>query len=145
MLSMAQLSDKIRDYEFLKAQADEIEGQLKAFKAQADAAKDEVIAGMLDIAEDASCEVTVTVEGRKYSIGTKDYFSIEAGKKDEAFRQLRELGLGGLIVESVKKETLTNSLESIMDLHQGVLPDEYAELLGSCSKFAVTKLYSRKI
>jgi len=142
---MQQLSELIRNYEYLNEQKKEIAAQLKRFEEQTDAAKAAVITGMLDIAESADVDVTVAVDGRKYSIQTKDFFGIPADKKDEAFQQLRETGLGGLIVEKVDPRTLTKTLREIQEVNQGVFPDDYTGLLGTLNQYSETVLYSRKV
>ncbi len=101
-----------------------------------------IVDTMLDIAEAAGLEdpsaFTVDVEGRRYGVKMKSYYSIRAERREEAFRQLRALGLGDLIVEKVDNRTLTKVLGELSDA-DGTLPPEYQRLpLSAYQKATIT-------
>ncbi len=101
-----------------------------------------IVASMLDMAESAGLDdpsaFTVDMEGRRYGIKLKTYYSIRAERREEAFRQLRALGLGDLIVEKVDDRTLTKVLGELSDA-DGTLPPEYQRLpLSAYQKATIT-------
>lgn len=105
-----------------------------------------IVASMLDMAEAAGLDdpsaFTVDVEGRRYGIKLKSFYSIRADKRDEAFPLLRALGLGDLIVEKVDDRTLTKALGELADA-EGNLPPEYQCL--PLSAYQKTTITDRKV
>ncbi len=105
-----------------------------------------IVDSLLDMAENAGLDdpsaFTVDVNGRRYGVKMKSFYSIRADKRDEAFPMLRSLGLGDLIVERVDDRTLTKALEEVAD-DDGNLPEEYLAL--PLSSYQKTTITDRKI
>lgn len=137
------LSDTIREYEKLKANKALLSDALKEANARLAQAESEVIALLLDQADQTGADdLKVVVDKRSYSVSRKDYYTIPAGMRERAFPMLRDLGLGDLIQERVDDRTLTNQLNAISADNGGVLPDDLAVL--PCSVYTKTTLSSRK-
>lgn len=105
-----------------------------------------IVDSLLDMAEAAGLDdpsaFTVDINGRRYGVKMKSFYSIRADKRDEAFPMLRSLGLGDLIVERVDDRTLTKALEEVAD-GDGNLPEEYLAL--PLSSYQKTTITDRKI
>ena len=113
-------------------------------KALIEAQEKEIISAMMDIAEatglDGAEKFTVIVDGRRYGVSIKSYYSIKAEDKDAAYPMLRDLGLGDLIKESVDQRVLTKALEAIAEDNGGELPGEYLSLpMSVYEKSAITR------
>lgn len=130
------LAAKIQHYEALRAQADQLKETLSELNRQKDAAEAEVISTLLDLQDDLGIDkFSMTVDGRKYSISVKHYFSITKAERDAAYPLLRDLGMGDLITEKVDDRTLTKELTTAADENGGVLPEDFAELMEHVSAY----------
>ncbi|MDL2205386.1 hypothetical protein LJC33_00560 [Eubacteriales bacterium OttesenSCG-928-N13] len=131
-MTIDTLSNKIRSLATLKAEKRRLAEQTKDVGAQIEEQEREITSAMLDMAETAglSCvdDFAVTVDGRRYSTVTKPYYSIPAEQRDQAFRALKELGLGDLVVERVDDRALTKVLMELSESAGGELPDEYGAI-----------------
>lgn len=140
------ISAHIAELANLKDRKKELAEVVKENNAAIEAQEKLVISDMLDLADAAGLEdpsgFTVDVNGRRYGIAVKPYYSIRKDDRDEAFDALRALGLGDLIVEKVDDRTLTKALEEVADA-DGTLPPEY-EIL-PVSVFEKTTISDRKI
>lgn len=118
--------------------ADQTKENDKRIKAQEELARSII----LDIVEKTGIEVNsfkCVVDGRSYGLTVKPMYSIPAPERDEAFKKLRELGLGDLIVEKVDDRTLTSALNDIAAENDGKLPDEYMEIpLRTFDKYTIS-------
>lgn len=118
--------------------ADQTKENDKRIKAQEELARSLI----LDIVEKTGIEVNsfkCVVDGRSYGLTVKPMYSIPAPERDEAFKKLRELGLGDLIVEKVDDRTLTSALNDIAAGNDGKLPDEYLEIpLRTFDKYTIS-------
>ncbi len=119
---------------------------VKENNAQIEQQENLIVASLLDMAENAGLDdpsaFTVDVNGRRYGVKMKSFYSIRADKRDEAFPMLRALGLGDLIVERVDDRTLTKALDELSD-EEGNLPDEYQSL--PLSTYQKTTITDRKV
>lgn len=127
--NLTAISEMIADYERQKAANKEMEDALKLAKAETDRLEAQIIQLILD-AED-SCgldNLSLEVGGRKYGVAIKSYWRIPAAHKDDAFKLLREIGMGDLITERVDDRTLTREINDILEANKGELPDMYSGL-----------------
>jgi len=143
-VNIDNLSGKIRDLEVLREEKDNLAESLESVKALIEAQEKEIISAMMDIAEatglDGAEKLTVIVDGRRYGVSIKSYYSIKAENKDAAYPMLRDLGLGDLIKESVDQRVLTKALEAIAEDNGGELPGEYVSLpMSVYEKSAITR------
>lgn len=145
-MDVRTLSGHIETLAQLKERKKELADIVKENNAAIDEQEKLVIAAMLDLAESAGLDdpasFTVDVNGRRYGVKVKPYYSIRKDQRDEAFAALRALGLGDLIVEKVDDRTLTKALEESAD-EDGILPPEY-EIL-PVSVFEKTTITDRKV
>ena len=151
-LDVTGVTALVEQYETLRAQAEELEGELKELKSQRDAAEREVIRALLDAMEQTGVDdLTVKVGGYKYGASAKEYYSIPKEAQAEAFPLLRELNMGDLIVERVDDRTLSKELRDVMDLYAathpeeaGRFPMEYEPLLAQLKRYVKPALTRRK-
>lgn len=135
-MSHEALTAKIRHYEELRTQADELKEQVSELNRQRDALEAEIITGMLDLQEQLGVDnFTLGVDGRNYKVTMKHYYSITKANRDTAYPLLRDLGLGDLITEKVDDRTLTKELAAAAEENGGVLPDEFTELMEYVSSY----------
>ena len=131
-MNINSLSELIRTLEDMRAEKERLEDALKDVNAHKERQEQEIITAMMDLAEqsglDSAAAFSVVVDGRKYGVSIKSYYSIKAEDRDEAFSRLRDLGLGDLIKESVDQRTLTSTLNTISEGNDGSLPEEYATI-----------------
>ena len=128
-MSLQTISEKVRDYEFLREQQADMKANLSALTERVDAAEAEVIRLILDQEEQTGVDgLRITVDNRNYSVSSKDYFSIPKAQRDTAYPLLRDLGHGDLIVERVDDRALTKELKEVMEDNGGVLPPGYEAL-----------------
>lgn len=143
---MTTLNARIGLLAELKERKTALAEETKANNAQIEQAEKDIIASMLDLAEDAGLDdpsgFTVDVAGRRYGIKVRQFYSIRKEQRDEAFAALRTLGLGDLIVEKVDDRTLTKALEEAADA-DGCLPPEYSIL--PVSVYEKTTITDRKV
>lgn len=139
-MQMASIGEKIAAYEALREQAEAAKQALAEANKQLDAAEQSVISAMLDMEEEAGTGMRVTFDGRNYSVTVKSYYSIPKGSRDQAFEQLRDLGMGDLIQEKVDDRTLTKELETLREESGGQMPDEYGELIDMLNTYDKTTL-----
>lgn len=141
-----KLGEQLRGLALLKAQKKEFDDALKRVKENITQQEKAIIKAMVDLSEeqdlDNPADFAVAVDGRRYGLTVKTYFSVPADRKHEIFQALRDLGQGDLIEESMDKGTLTNALAGIMKANNGLLPDEYAAL--NLSTFEDVKIFDRK-
>lgn len=143
-MNIDTLSQRIRDLEEIRAEKEALEDSLEGLKEALTAREQEVITAMMDIAEASGLEsaaaFTVIVDGRKYGVSIKSFYSIKADSKDLGHAMLRELGLGDLIKESVDSRVLTKTLNSAAEDNNGILPDDFAGLpISVYEKTAITR------
>lgn len=140
------LSAHITEHASLKERKKEVADLVKENNAAIEEQEKLIVSVMLDLAEAAGLEdptgFTVDVNGRRYGVKIKPFYSIRKDQRDEAFAALRALGLGDLIVEKVDDRTLTKALEEAADA-DGVLPPEY-EIL-PVSVYEKTTITDRRI
>lgn len=145
-MDVKTLSEHIETLRQLKERKKELADIVKENNAAIEEQEKLVISSMLDLAEAAGLDdpasFTVDVNGRRYGVKVKPYYSIRKDQRDEAFAALRTLGLGDLIVEKVDDRTLTKALEEAADA-DGVLPPEF-EIL-PVSVFEKTTITDRKV
>lgn len=128
-MTITAISEKIKDLEFLAAQQADLKESIAALNKRVDAAEADVIAAIMDMEEENGVDdLRVTVNGRNYSVTTKEYFSIPKAQRDTAYPLLRDLGLGELITERVDDRSLSKELAVIMEDNGGELPPEYEGL-----------------
>jgi hypothetical protein len=131
-------------YEARRTDAEELKAQLADANKAKDEAESALINAILSVAEQTGIDdLSVNVEGRKYSVRVKDYYSIPKDNRDEAFAILRDLGLGDLITERVDDRTLTSTLaekrEEYREENPGTnedFPAEYEPLLAVMSTYS---------
>lgn len=145
-MTVEALSGAIANLQALKDRKDELKELVSENNKQIEQAEKDIIAGLMDLAEAAGLEdpasITVDVEGRRYGLSIKRYYSINKDNKHEAFAMLREAGLGDLIVERVDDRTLTNTLSEMLD-EDGDLPENLAAI--PMSVYEKTTITDRKV
>lgn len=142
---MENLSDKLRTLQFLTDQKKAVDKTSKELSAQIEEQKSAILQEIIDQAETmgiSAADFSVTVDGRKYGLTVKPYYSIRADDRERAFPMLRMLGLGDLIVERVDDRQLTRRLQEIAEENGGALPEDYDAL--PVSQFEKTDIYNRK-
>lgn len=124
-----KLSDQIRALAALKAEKKRLADLTKTNNAEIDEQEHIITSALLNMAEASGLECAddfaVTVDGRRYSVTTKPFYTIPAERRDEAFQALRSLGLASLITERVDDRSLTKVLIEIIEDAGGELPEEY--------------------
>ena len=143
-----QINEKVKAYEELRSECEELDAQLKDLKRQKDTAEHEIVMAILSVAEQTGIDdLSVKVGNRKYSARTAEYYSIPKENRDEAFQLLRELGHGDLITEKVDDRTLSKELAEVsagyMESHAGEadrFPAEYEPLLGCLRTYTKSAL-----
>ena len=128
-VNLSAISEMIADYERRKAANKEAEDMLKVAKAETDRLEAQIIQLILDAEEACGLDdLSMEVAGRKYGVAVKSYWRIPAAHKDEAFKLLREIGMGDLITERVDDRTLTREINDILEANKGELPEMYGGL-----------------
>lgn len=137
------LSSALIAYEMAKENKAKLEDAAKQAGAEVRALEEEVIGMLLDMSEQTGSDsLSVVVNARRYAVIQKDYYSIPAGARPEAFPALREMGYDYLIQERVDDRSLTNTLNEVAEANGGALPEEFDRL--SLSKYTRTTLSSRR-
>jgi hypothetical protein len=144
-MEMAKINNLAREYEEARSLADELKAELEEANKQKASAELALINEILTVAEATGIDdLTATVDGRKYSVKTKDYYSIPKENRDEAFQLLRDLGHGDLITERVDDRTLTSEMATVREEYRSECPEseedypaEYEPLL------AIMKVYNK--
>lgn len=140
-MGLHDIGYKIGAYEQLRGRVEDMKASLSDLNKQLDAAEADVISAILDIREQTGAEnMRIEYEGRNYSVTAKSYYSIPKDKRDEAFEQMRNLGMGDLIQERVDDRTLTKELEAVAESNDGLLPDEYGDLADNLSTYTKNTL-----
>lgn len=140
-MGLHDIGYKIGEYEQLRAKAEEMKEKLSELNKRVDAAEADVISALLDIRDQTGAEnMRIEYEGRNYSVTVKSYYSIPKDKRDEAFEQMRNLGMGDLIQERVDDRTLTKELEAVAEANDGLLPEEYGDLADNLSTYTKNTL-----
>lgn len=141
------LSDKLRQLAKLKEEKKRLSDLTKENGILIDEWERDIITAMLDMAEAAGLtnvdDFAVSVDGRRYSVVTKPFYSIPAERRDEAFQALRGLGLSDLIVERVDDRTLTRALVELADDAGGELPEQYNDI--PLRKYEKMSISDRKV
>ena len=131
-MNIETLSQRLRGLAVLKVEKKRLADAAKEVNTEIDEQEREITGAMIDLAEVAglSCvdDFSVNVDGRRYSVTTKPFYSLVAMRHDEAFDALRELGLGDLIVPRVDDRSLTKALVEIRENAGGELPEEYESI-----------------
>lgn len=131
-MTIKTLGCKLEQLAALKERKKELLDLTKDNNAEIESWEKEIISDMCDMAEAAGLEsiedFSVTVNGRKYGVIRKPYYSIKAEDREAGFAALRSLGLGDLIVESVDSRSLTKEMNKIAEDNGGELPEEYAAI-----------------
>lgn len=123
-METSRLQDLVLAYEDARSAAEELDAQAKEAKAKKDAAEAAVINAILSVAEETGIDdLSVSVEGRKYAVKVKEYYSIPKPNRDEAFQLLRELGHGDLITERVDDRTLSSEMATVREEYLAEHPD----------------------
>lgn len=139
----ASIGSMINELEALKDEIKQMEAELAMHKARAEKVEEAIINAILDTAQSiGTSDMSITHNGRKYSVVQKNYYRIPAAARQVAFPALRRMGLGELISERVDDRTLTKELNAIEENNDGVLPDEYNCLM--LETYSKAKLSSRK-
>ncbi len=124
-----------------------LQEELKITNEQIERAEREVITAMLDMAEEAGLDdvsaLKVEVNGYRYGVAIKPYYTIKAADRKTGFDALRDLGLGDLISERVDDRTLTKTLQQLSEENGGDLPEEYQII--PLKLYEKTTISSRKI
>lgn len=124
----------VTEYEARREETEEAEQTLKYLKEQRDSAEKALIMAILTTAEEAGVEdLGVIVDGRKYGVKVKEYFTIPKPARDDAYQLLRELGHGDIITERVDDRTLSSEIAGVMEEYRKENPDsgsEYPETYG---------------
>ena len=88
-MTVEALSGAIANLQALKDRKDELKELVSENNKQIEQAEKDIIAGLMDLAEAAGLEdpasITVDVEGRRYGLSIKRYYSIKKDNKQEAF------------------------------------------------------------
>lgn len=146
-MTVESLSDKLRLLADLKSEKKRLAELTKDNNTLIDEQEREIISAMLDMAETAGLgsvdDFAVAVDGRRYSVITKPYYSIPAERRDEAFQALRALGLGDLVVERVDDRSLTKALVELAEDAGGELPEQYQDI--PMSKYEKMSISDRKV
>lgn len=137
------LAGQIEALRALKERKQDLAEAVKENNALIERQETQVISALLDMADEAGLDdpsaFTVEVNGRRYGVSTKTFYSIRAADRETAFPLLRSLGLGDLIVERVDDRTLTRALAEASEANGGLLPEAYMALpLSSYEKTAIT-------
>lgn len=131
-MNIETLSDKLRALAALKVDKKELAAQTKDVSMRIDEQEREIMGDMLDMAEAAGLQsaddFSVLVDGRRYSVVTRPFYSIRAEDRDAAFAALRDVGLGDLVVERVDERILSRTMIEIIDGASGELPEQYAAI-----------------
>lgn len=143
-----KINHLVLEYENLRSQYDEMKEAFDALKAQKDAAEQSVIMAILEVAENSGIDdLKVKVEGRNYGVRKKDYYTIPAADRPEAFRILKELGRGDIVVERVDDRTLSSEMDEVASAYRAEnpsseeeFPAEYEELLTHMNRYRKTTL-----
>ena len=140
-MSGSAIGELIGTYESLREESEALKAQLDELNKRKDAAEAAVISTLLDIQEQTGAEhMRIEYEGRNYSVTVKNYYTIPKPKRDAAFEQMRNLGMGDLIQERVDDRTLTKELEAVYEENGGALPPEYDPLLENLSNYSKSAL-----
>lgn len=146
-MTIEKLSDRLRLLRETKAKKKLLADEVKALGGQIEEQERGIIEAMLDMAEEAGLATadsfTVTVDGRRYGVSTKPYYTIPAQQRDQAFAALRGLGLGDLIVERVDDRSLTRALMEAAEDAGGQLPQAYRAI--PVRFFEKTTITDRKV
>ena len=142
-MEMSQVKDLVLSYEAIRSVCDELDEKIKEAKAQKEDAEKKLIMAILDIEEKTGIDdLKVKVEGRNYSVKVKNFFRIPKAEQDVAFRLLKELGKGDIVVERVDERTLTKEMEyesaKYRENHPNSVeefPAEYEELLAHMERY----------
>lgn len=147
-MNVGSLGDKLRGLAGLKDRKKELDAELESIKKQITAQEKETVTAMCDLAEeqdlDNPSDFSVVIDGRRYGLTIKTYYSIPATRKSELFEMLRDLGQGELIQQKVDPRTLTNFLASVAEENGGVLPNTYDALVPKLSTYDEAKITDRK-
>lgn len=131
----------------LKGRKRELDELTKENNALIKQTEQETVTCLLDMADSSGIDdpmaFTVTLNGRRYGVTMKHYYSIKSENRDAAHAALRELGLGDLIVEKVDHRTLTKTLEQIIEDNGGELPEGYTAI--PLTEYDETKISDRKV
>ena len=140
-MSGSAIGELIGTYESLREESEALKAQLDELNKRKDAAEAAVISTLLDIQEQTGAEhMRIEYEGRNYSVTVKNYYTIPKPKRDAAFEQMRNLGMGDLIQERVDDRTLTKELEAVAEANDGLLPEEYGDLADNLSTYTTNTL-----
>ena len=146
-INVVTLGEKLRGLQVLIDDKKVLDDALKSIKKKIETQEKGIVSSMCDLAEredlDDPSKFSVVLDGRRYGLSIKSYYSIPAEKRDEVFGMLRDLGQGDLIKESVDDRALTNTLASITEANGGELPDEYKAL--PLSVYDKTKITNTKV
>ena len=140
-MSTSAIGKLIEEYENLRTESEEKKAELDALNKRRDAAEAAVITAILDAQEQTGVEgLRVGWDGRDYSVTVKNYYTIPKPKRDEAFEQMRNLGMGDLITEKVDDRTLTKELEAVFEENGCTYPEEYGPLFENLSNYSKSTL-----
>ena len=147
-MEASQLRDLVTVYEERRSIAEELDEEAKAAKAERDKAENDLINAILAVAEETGIDdLSVTAEGRKYSVRMKDYYTIPKANRDEAYELLRELGHGDLITEKVDDRTLSKEMAEVAAAYRAENPDgaedfpgEYEPLMAMLNRYSKPSL-----
>ena len=147
-MEFGKVSAMIEEYERLRSETDELNETLKELNRQKEAAENQIVMTLLDMAERTGIDdLSVKVGSRKYSAKKAEYFTIPKADRDEAFQLLRQLGHGDLITERVDDRTLSKELAEVSEAYHKENPDsadrfpaEYEPLMMHMNLFVKTSL-----
>ena len=148
-MNVGSLGDKLRGLACLKDHKKTLEADLEAAKEQIKVQEKQIVTAMCDLAEEQDLDdpsnFSVAIDGRRYGLSIKTFYSIPAARKSELHDVLRDLGQGELIQEKVDPRTLTKVLASIVEDNGGVLPEAYEALVPKLSTYDEAKITDRKV
>ena len=121
ILTLAEKLKTLRDTKTEK------EAEVKALNGEID----QVTAELTDLMTENDMP-SFTHGGFSYSISTRTFASPVAGDKEALYEALRKNGYGGIISETVNANTLSSTVNELIELNDDALPDW---LLGKVSTY----------
>ena len=129
-MDKSTLGRKLARYASLKDEKKRLAEQLKQHEGEISSWEKEIISDMCDMAEaaglDSISDFSVVIDGRRYGVIRKPFYSIRADDRAGAFEALRSVDLGDLITERVDDRTLTKTMIELAEQNGGELPEKYS-------------------
>lgn len=77
--------------------------------------------------------------GYTYTLSPKTKYTKAAGMDEELFALLREVGLGDIITETVNAQTLSSTVNQIVEENDGFLPEEWEGVVNEYSFMDISR------